>query len=218
MTSRRKAQGAADSAPDRDTSSANTVARIPDALVRLAYEHLRQIAHGSMCREHAGHTLQTTALVHEAYLRLVNDFQDGRGKDWSQRQLLAAAGEAMRRILIEEARRTRRGKRGGGWQRIPLESADAIPSGTTNALDALALDEAVDRLAAVDPRMHEIVLLRYFVGLEIDQVAELMGLSPSTVDREWRCARMWLYEHIAGEPPVPPARRRAASTPPPEPQ
>jgi RNA polymerase sigma-70 factor, ECF subfamily len=173
--------------------------RIPDALVRLAYGRLRQIAHGSMRRERAGHMLQTTALVNEAYLRLMKEVQNGRGADWSQRQLLSAAAEAMRRILVEQARCSKRTKRGGGWARVSFDNLEGVRADTSEPLDMLAVDEAVERLASIDPTMHEVVLLRFFAGLDIERVAELMGLSPSTIDREWRCARMWLYERITGD-------------------
>jgi RNA polymerase sigma-70 factor (ECF subfamily) len=172
--------------------------RMPDALVRMAYERLRLIAAGKMRGERRGHLLQTTALVHEAYMRLLQEAGGDRSEGWTARQFLGAAAEAMRRILIEEARAAGRRKRGAGWGRVPLETIESAGRGA--ALDTLAVDQAVERLATVDPRMHEVVLLRYFAGLEIDQVAEVMGLSASTVDREWRCARLWLYEQLAGDP------------------
>jgi RNA polymerase sigma factor (TIGR02999 family) len=174
-------------------------ASMPDALVRMAYERLRQIAAQRMRGERPGHVLQTTALVHEAYLRLVRDVGEARDRAWTARHFLGAAAEAMRRILVEQARAGKRRKRGGEWQRVPLEAADGGAAATPP--ETLAVDEAVERLAKVDPRMHEVVLLRYFAGLEIEQVAQVMGLSARTVDREWRVARLWLYEQLAGDRP-----------------
>jgi RNA polymerase sigma factor (TIGR02999 family) len=174
-------------------------AEMPDALVRMAYERLRQIAARRMRGERPGHVLQTTALVHEAYLRLVRDVGEARDRAWTARHFLGAAAEAMRRILVEQARAGKRRKRGGEWQRVPLEAADGGAAATPP--ETLAVDEAVERLAKVDPRMHEVVLLRYFAGLEIEQVAQVMGLSARTVDREWRVARLWLYEQLAGDRP-----------------
>ncbi len=143
--------------------------------------------------------MRATALVHEAYLRLLKECGENRREGWTPRQFLGAAAEAMRRVLVEEARGRGRRKRGGGWERAPLEQVPGTGDGAR--LDALAVDMAVEQLAKADPRMHEVVLLRYFAGLEIDQVAQVMGLSSRTVDREWKCARLWLYEHIAGGAP-----------------
>lgn len=147
-----------------------------------------------MHREPAGHTLQPTALVHEAYLRLMSD-QEAK---WHDRgHFFGAAAEAMRRILIERARRVAGPMRGGGKQRVPLDQID--PTGTTAPDSLLALDEALSLLEEHDSRMAEVVKLRYFAGLNVADTAAALDLSPRTVKREWAVARAWLYQKMGGE-------------------
>jgi RNA polymerase sigma factor (TIGR02999 family) len=139
--------------------------------------------------------LQATALVHEAYLRLVGVGQD---RPWAGRKhFLAAAAEAMRRILVDNARRKRRQKRGGGRARIDLDAVD-VPAPQPSQ-DLLAVDEALTRLAQVDPTAAELVKLRYFAGLSIPQAAEALGMAPRSADRLWAYARAWLREALADE-------------------
>jgi RNA polymerase sigma factor (TIGR02999 family) len=165
-----------------------------DELMGLAYDHLRRLAQKKMADEPPGHTLQATALVHEAYLRLFEDQDAG----WeNRRHFYGAASEAMRRILVERARKYQRKKHGGGRRRVPLD--DAPIECELEPDELIALDEAMKRLAGQDRRMYEVVMLRYFSGLEIEQIARALDVSPSTVDREWRCARLWLYEQVTGE-------------------
>ncbi len=166
-----------------------------DELLPLVYEQLRGLAEAQMAREPAGQTLQPTALVHEAYLRLVGD-EDDR---WSSRgHFYAAAAQAMRRILVERARRYRRIRHGGDRARVPLDEAEGvIDAGGT---DLLALDDALTQLQQQDARLGDIVVYRYFGGLTNEQAADLLGISPRTVRREWSYARLWLYKQI-GEAP-----------------
>jgi RNA polymerase sigma factor (TIGR02999 family) len=163
-------------------------------LLPLVYDELRRLAAAQMAREKPGQTLDATALVHEAYLRLLGDQHfDNR------RHFFAAAAEAMRRILVESARRKNRQKRGGGQKRIDLEDLDvAAPEGDERLL---ALDEALKRLAAVEPQKAELVKLRSFAGLSLDAAANLLGVSPSTADRWWAYARAWLRVELEGEKP-----------------
>jgi len=161
-------------------------------LLPLVYYELRQLAAVHMAREKPGQTLDATALVHEAYLRLVGDQHfDNR------RHFFAAAAEAMRRILVESARRKKRQKRGGDRKRIDLEDVSVAAPEQDERL--LALDEALERLAAVEPQKAELVKLRSFAGLSLDAAADLLGISPSTADRWWAYARAWLRVEINGE-------------------
>lgn len=158
-----------------------------DSLIRCCYEELRRIA-ASMGRDlPPGATLQPTALVHEAYLRLSRE----PGRLWeNRRHFFGAAAQAMREIIIENHRRRGRAKRGGGMGRVPLDDVDLAiepPAG-----DVLAVDEAIERLDRQDPRLGEMVRLRYFAGLSIEETANVLGLSVSTVKRDWRFARAWL--------------------------
>jgi RNA polymerase sigma factor (TIGR02999 family) len=161
-------------------------------LLPLVYDELRQLAAARMAAERPDHTLDATALVHEAYLRLVGDqhFEN-------RRHFFAAAAEAMRRILIENARRRRRHKRGGGLQRFDLDAAPLAAPENDERL--LALDGALDRFAAIEPRKAELLKLRSFGGLSLDQAAAVLDISPSTADRWWAYARAWLRVEIAGE-------------------
>jgi RNA polymerase sigma factor (TIGR02999 family) len=163
-------------------------------LLPLVYDELRRLAAQRLAGEGPGHTLQPTALVHEAYLKLV-------GADpqhpWNGRvHFFAAAAEAMRRILIDHARRKHRTRRGGGRKRVELEDMDHLEmvAESKGADQLLALDEALTRLAATDARKAELVRLRYFAGLTLEQAAELLGISRATADRHWAFSRAWLYD------------------------
>ena len=160
-------------------------------LLPLVYEELRKLARSRMARERPGQTLQATALVHEAYLRL----RGGRETSWASRaQFFAAAAEAMRRILIERARRSGRQKRGGEWQRVEIE--DGLLAGVPPATDVLALDEALSRLAGHDPAMARVVELRVFAGLTVEEIALALDTSARTVKRRWTAGRVWLHREL----------------------
>jgi RNA polymerase sigma factor (TIGR02999 family) len=162
-----------------------------DQLLPLVYEELRRIAAVMMAREANGQTLQPTALVHEAWLRLVGEDKE----DWAGRpQFFAAAAEAMRRILVENARRKGRLKRGGGWERINLEGLDVATAADDATL--LVVNEALDRLEAEDPLKASLVKLRFFAGLTVEESALVLGVSTPTVKRHWKFARAWLLEEI----------------------
>ncbi|MGE3164001.1 MAG: sigma-70 family RNA polymerase sigma factor [Planctomycetota bacterium] len=158
------------------------------ALLEAVYEELRRLAQHRMAQESPGLTLQATALVHEAYLRLVNE---GR-EHWENRaHFFSAAAEAMRRILIERARRVGRLKRGGDRQRVALDAVEA-PVVDEGSVDLLALEEALCRFEKLDPRRSQVVKLRYFVGLSVDETADALGVAPRTVNTDWNLARAWL--------------------------
>ncbi len=160
-------------------------------LLPLVYRSLHDLAERKMRGERAGHTLQATALVHEAYARLVGE-QDIA---WDSRaHFYGAAAEAMRRILIEHARRVGAKKRGGGRTREIASVADLAHEKTVS--DALAIDEAIEALRVEDPRAASVVHLRFYTGLSIDESAAALGVAPSTVDREWRYARSWLLRYV----------------------
>jgi RNA polymerase sigma factor (TIGR02999 family) len=164
------------------------------ALLPLVYDELRRLAAQKLAHERPGQTLQATALVHEAYVRLV-----GRGEeqDWSGRgHFFAAAAEAMRRILVENARRRRAEKHGGGRARQELDS-DLLPAAEPRE-DLLALDEALNKLAAVNRPAAELVQLRYFAGLTLPEAAEAMDMAPRTAGRLWAYARAWLRREVEG--------------------
>ena len=162
-------------------------------LLPLVYDQLRGLARRQMKAERVDHTLQATALVNEAFCRLVGD----RKIPWDgPAHFYAAAAEAMRRILIDYARTRGRQKRGGNRKRVPLTD---INLGDSDACDdILALDEALSRLEGENAEAAKVVQLRFFAGLSIDETAEAMGLSPRTVDRRWKFARAWLYQNMAG--------------------
>lgn len=163
-------------------------------LLPLVYDELRKLAVQRMAEENPGQTLQATALVHEAYLRLVNVEQAQR---WDSRgHFFAAAAEAMRRILVENARHKNRVKRGGDLKRMELSDVPVVAPEIHE--DLIALDAALDRLKAVDRQAVELVHLRYFVGLSVAEAAELLGISPRTADRVWAYARAWLHQEITG--------------------
>jgi len=163
-------------------------------LFPLVYDELRQLAGRQFEREANGHTLQPTALVHEAWLRLVNE----KGEHWANpAYFFAAAAEAMRRILVEHARRQGGPARGGDRSRLPLEHAEHIEE--TDTIDWLEFDDALQALAALDARAAEVVRLRAYAGLEVERAAEVLGVSPATVKREWAYARAWLRERWSAE-------------------
>ena len=163
-------------------------------LLPLVYDELRKLAAARMAAEAGGHTLQPTALVHEAYLRLVGPTD---GEKWDNRaHFFAAAAEAMRRILVESARRKDRLKHGGGRARADFDLA-ALP-GPDRPDELLAVDEALTRLAAADPQAAELVKLRYFVGLSLPDAAKVLNLSTRTAERTWTYARAWLRRAIEG--------------------
>jgi RNA polymerase sigma factor (TIGR02999 family) len=163
-------------------------------LLPLVYDELRRLAAQRLAREVPGQTLQATALVHEAYLRLVGSQPD---RPWDGRgHFFAAAAEAMRRILVENARRRHRAKRGGNRARVDLDKAEPTAPETDD--DLLALDEALERLAKKEPIKAELVQLRVFAGLTVAQAAEILELSTATADRYWAYARAWLRVEIAG--------------------
>jgi RNA polymerase sigma factor (TIGR02999 family) len=166
-----------------------------EELLPLLYDELRKLAARKLAREKPGQTLDATALVHEAYLRLVDGDKD---QAWNSRgHFFAAAAEAMRRILVEQARRRARAKHGGGWERAEANSSALIAPQIDQ--DLIALDEALDRLATEDALSAQFVKLRYFVGLTIPQAAELLGISPRKANFLWSFARAWLRQEIEGE-------------------
>src|SRR5262245_335102 len=163
-------------------------------LLPLVYDELRKLAAARMAEEKPGHTLQATALVHEAYVRLVGGDESRR---WTGRgHFLAAAAEAMRRILVEAARRKGSLRRGGGRPRAELRDADLAPDEAPD--EVLAVDEALAGLAAADPQAAELVKLRYFAGLSVPEAAEALGLTTRTAERLWAYARAWLRRALGG--------------------
>jgi RNA polymerase sigma factor (TIGR02999 family) len=166
-------------------------AKATEELLPLVYEELRILAAQKLSHEPPGQTLQATALVHEAYLRLVSD----EPRNWENRgHFFAAAAEAMRRILVENARRRNRLKRGDGRHRIELKDAEIAVDGAGD--DLLALDEALTKLAQEDPAKADLVKLRYFAGLTLDQAAQAMNISRATASRHWSFAQAWLFHEI----------------------
>jgi RNA polymerase sigma factor (TIGR02999 family) len=188
------------------TAAMNDVTRILSAieqgdpqaaaqLLPLVYDQLRKLAARKLAREAPGQTLEATALVHEAYLRLVGAHDPG----WNSRgHFYAAAAEAMRRILVENARRKKSRKAGGEHRRVEL--SDVEPAVEDPRVDLLALDEALTQLEAKDRRKAELVKLRYFAGLTNEQAARALGISPSTADNDWAYARSWLRLAMEGAP------------------
>lgn len=175
----------------RDASAGQDSAH--ERLLPLVYEELLSIARRRMAAERAGHTLEATVLVHEAYLRLLGP--GGSPLDWTNRaHFYHAAAEAMRRILIDHARQRARQKRGGGRQRVPIEALDVPASDDSNEI--LALDAAICRLEEQDARAGKIVRLRYYGGLSVEDTAAALRLSLRTVKREWAFARAWLYRQL----------------------
>ena len=165
--------------------------RAAEHLLPLVYDELRQLAAIKLAQEAPGHTLQATALVHEAWLRL----RGPEGQRWNSRNhFFKAAAEAMRRILVERARRKGALKRGGNHERVPLEELDVATRADSETL--LLVEEALERLALADPVKAELVKLRFFIGFENKEAAEVLGLSEPTVKRYWGYARAWLYQEI----------------------
>jgi RNA polymerase sigma factor (TIGR02999 family) len=168
-----------------------------DQLLPLVYEELRRLARGFMGKERNNHTLQTSALINEAYLKLVEQDET----NWQNRaHFFAVAAQIMRHILVDHARSYGYEKRGAGAQRVGLDDAKVFSE--ERARELVALDEALADLATVDPRKSRLVELRFFGGLNIDETAEVMELSPTTVQREWRAAKAWLQRFIKGENPA----------------
>ena len=165
-----------------------------DALLPLVYEELRKQAAGYLRRERVGHTLQTTALIHEAYLKLV----DQKNVHWQNRaHFFGIAAQLMRRILVDHARTKKRAKRGGSDIRVSFNDANLM--GQAKDLDIVALDEALNHLAEIDEQQSRIVELRFFSGLTVEETAEVLAISPATVKRDWSMAKAWLHREISGE-------------------
>ncbi len=163
-----------------------------DELMPLVYEELRRLAHQCMSRERPGHTLHTSALVNEAYLRLV----DGKKIHWQDRaHFFGIAARLMRQILVDYARRRRYAKRGSDARRVPLDEAMIVSE--ERAADVVALDDALKSLAEIDPRKSQIVELRFFGGLSIEETAEILAVSPGTVMRDWTLAKAWLRRAVS---------------------
>ena len=163
-----------------------------DAVMPLIYEELRALAHRYLRREREGHTVQTTALVHEAYLRLIGQ----RSVAWENRaQFLGVAAQMMRRILVNYAVARQADKRGGPAPRVSLDDAGEIPGPSTD-IDIVALHQSLERLQALDPRQAQLVELRYFGGVSVEETARILGVSPATVYREWATARLWLHRAL----------------------
>jgi RNA polymerase sigma-70 factor, ECF subfamily len=170
--------------------------RALDKLIAMVQPELRRLAHHYMSRERAGHTLQTTALLDEAYLLLA----DPSKPLWQNRtHFFAAAAQLMRRIMVDHARERQALKRGGDALKVTLDEAVLVT--ITRSEELLALDEALERLSAQDPRKSQIVELRYFGGLKVEEAAEFLKLSRRTVEREWNMAKAWLYRALSGQEP-----------------
>ena len=188
-------------APDPETGGSASVSQLladwaaqdptaRDRLVPIVYDELRRLAHYYMHGERAGHTLQTTALVNEVYLRLAGI----KGLQWRDRaHFFAMAGTLMRRVLVDYARRRSRDKRGGGMSVTSLDDHAVI---SAPSVDILALDEALEQLAEVDPQQCRVVELRFFGGLSVEETAEALGISPATVKRDWTTAKAWLHHEL----------------------
>ena len=179
--------------PPEPNPSSDAAAGAPDDLLPLVYEELRRLAASYLRRERPGHTLQPTALVHEAYMRLIEQ----RQLNWSNRaHFMALAAVMMRRILVNHARDRIARKRGGGAEHVPLTLAgEGIGAAEVSLLD---LHEALERLSEADPRKGRIVELKFFGGLTTEEIAETLGISAATVERDWKFARAWLYGAISG--------------------
>jgi len=164
-----------------------------EQLAPLVYAELRKLAHRYMTRERASHTLQTTALVHEAFLRLLGAPQES----WQNRaHFYAIAAQMMRRILVDYARANSRVKRGGETTRIALEEVDFLAAEPALDLDVIALDAALEKLAEIDPRRSRVVELRFFGGLNVEETAHVLQVAPDTVVRDWRVAKAWLFRYL----------------------
>jgi len=166
-----------------------------EAMMPIVYAELHRQASNYLRRERTGHTLQATALINEAYLKLI----DQREVNWKNRaHFFGIAAQAMRRILVDHARSRHRTKRGGAAENLPLEAAEfaVSPSGTN--VDLVALDEALTRLADLDERQSRIVELRFFSGMSVEETAEVLGVSTATVKNDWRTAKAWLFQELNG--------------------
>lgn len=165
----------------------------PDELLSAVYEELRRLAYGYMAKERGDHTLQPTALVHEAYIQLVG----WENVTWQNRaHFFAVAARIMRHVLIEHARRKKSTKRGGGWQKIVLDEAISFPSQGRKEFDVLEINEAMDALSELDARQGQIVELKFFGGLTDEETAHAIGVSAKTIQREWALAKAWLRRRL----------------------
>jgi len=177
-------------APPAPSEQPNDPPRTTDTVTSEVYDELRRIAQSAMNNERPGHTLQATALVNEVYLRL-----DASSRAWNSRaHFFAAASEAIRRILIDHARGRSAAKRGGALSRVPMD--DALSIAGTSDVDLLDLDDALRDLAALDPRLAKVVELRFFGGLDVSEVAEVLGFSKRTIEGDWTTARAWLRDRL----------------------
>lgn len=193
--------------PDAPNNSADEATRLlnaasagdpqaSDQLLPIVYDELRRLAHAQMAKEPSGRTLQPTALVHEAYMRLIGGTL-GRDVKWDGRwHFFGAAALAMRRILVERARARNRLKRGGGAARMPLTEVATFDDDANAGIDLCALDDALKRFEAAEPRRAQVVSLRYFAGLTIPQTAAALGVSESTVKSDWNYSRAWLHRAL----------------------
>jgi len=193
---------ASDPIPGRDTTQAVTRlllqwtdgdANALDQLLPLVYDELRRLAQSYLRKENVGHTLQSTALVHEAYLRLI----DQRNVSWQNRShFFGIAAQMMRRVLVDHARAHNAAKRGSGGIKVTLE--EGLVAAEQRDVNVIALDGALNKLAEIDPQQSRIVELRFFAGLSIEDTAELLKISPATVKRDWAMAKAWLYGEMSG--------------------
>lgn len=164
-----------------------------DELFPLLYDDLRKRAHSFLRRERPGHTLQTTALINETYLKL----REQRNIEWESRaHFFAICATLMRRVLVDYAKTRQRAKRGGGAAHVPIEGLMLAVEQVTNGVDLLALDDALNGLAAIDPQQAQIVELRFFSGFSIEETADVLRISPSSVKRDWRAAKAWLRHEL----------------------
>ena len=198
-----------EAAPPREAAAIDSLARPADELMTALYQELRTVARARLRRVPPGATLQPTALVHEAYLRLAGAGSAG----WNGRShFFAAAAQAMRCILIDHARTKRRHRRGGGHELVHLEDWDTVRSPELPGADLLALEEALEHLESEEPRQAHIVTLRFFGGLSTEEIAEVLAVSTRTVEREWRFARAWLHRWLdpTGQRSAPPSAAPAS--------
>lgn len=180
---------------DRERSEVDARRRAAETLLPELYDELRRLAEARLAAERPGGTLQATALVHEAYLRLIDKTGGASAQQWDGRgHFFAAAATAMRRILVERARSRGRLKRGGDRQRVELDGLEI--GADSESVDMLGLDTALTKLAASDPRKHDVVMLRFFAGLSIDQAAEVLSVATATVERDWNYSKAWLYREL----------------------
>jgi len=162
-----------------------------EQLMTLVYAELHKLARRHMQRQNPSHTLQTTALIHEVYLRLAGDPPE----QWKNRaQFYGVAARAMRNVLVDHARARQAAKRGGGWQAVPLDEGIAVSDERLNGL--IALDEALSRLSKLHPRQGEVIELRFFGGLSVEETAAILRVSPETVMLDWRAAKAWLHKEL----------------------